>query len=88
LEWVQIGQQAGATIDLNASILRSTNVFLSGTGLGSLPEDETRKHIADLLAELTGGRLKLDAVEKFHLRDVEKNWNQNTDNRLVFCPWD
>jgi len=88
LEWVQIGQLAGATFELRADILRSTNVIITGTGFGPLSDDETRKHIADLLAELTSGKLKYDGVEKTHLRDLEKTWTKKTDNRIVVCPWD
>jgi len=86
LEWVQIGNLAGATMELAAGILRSRNIYLSGSGIGSLTTEDMHKHIADLLVELTSGHLKLDVVENVPLKDIEKIWNQKTERRVVFNP--
>eukprot|EP01112_Ceratiomyxa_fruticulosa_P011609 TRINITY_DN3162_c0_g1_i2.p1 TRINITY_DN3162_c0_g1~~TRINITY_DN3162_c0_g1_i2.p1 ORF type:complete len:322 (-),score=71.99 TRINITY_DN3162_c0_g1_i2:63-1028(-) len=87
LEWVQIGNMAGATFEFPAGALRSNNIIFYGSGLGSVSPDEMRKQFSRMVLEIGPGKITHN-VETQSLKDIEKVWelNMNADNRIVFTP--
>lgn len=73
---------------LSSSILRSTDIQISGSGTGSWTPAEMKLLIHEILPEMfqlaADGKLKCDTVSVM-INDVEKAWNMNIDSgkRLV-----
>ena len=73
---------------LSSSILRSTDIQISGSGLGSWTPAEMKLLIHEILPEMfqlaADDQLKCDTVSVM-INDVEKAWNMNIDSgkRLV-----
>lgn len=86
--YITIGGMTSDTITLSSSILRSTDIQLSGSGIGSWSKDETRSLITKILPEMfqlaASGHLKVD-IEEVDLKDIEEAWQAHTRNgvRLV-----
>ena len=86
--FVTVGGMAGDTITLSSSILRSTDIQLSGSGLGSWSREEVQSLIAEILPEMfrlaAEGKLLIDTVS-IPLQDIESGWNKAIDGgkRLV-----
>jgi NADPH2:quinone reductase len=86
LRFIQIGDSAGKSISLPASVLRSSGLELLGSGFGSASLDQIRIAIADFF--------NLAAAQPFHfnvktapLSEVETLWNApEQGTRLVFQP--
>jgi len=76
--YVSVGSVTGDTIQLSAAILRSVNLQLSGSGLGSWTKDDVSKLFAEILPEMfqlaAAGKLKIETA-KISLRDIETLWN-------------
>ena len=81
---VNIGSMSGGEISLPAAALRSSDLMLMGSGIGSVP-------LAGLLAAINGvmqavvpGKLKIE-TEAVPLAKVEEYWNKdNGRSRVVF----
>lgn len=88
VRFVTVGGMAGDHIQLSSGILRSADITLIGSGIGSLPEALMQKLFKDILPEMfllaADGKLKIDTVTA-PLKDIEKAWNQRIDSgkRLV-----
>ncbi|MFT3702729.1 MAG: zinc-binding alcohol dehydrogenase family protein [Agriterribacter sp.] len=86
--FVSIGAVTGDSIQLSAEILRSTDLHLSGSGLGSWTKDEMKKLFTEILPEIfqlaADKKLKVDTVE-VNLQDIEKLWEMEIQDgkRLV-----
>jgi NADPH:quinone reductase-like Zn-dependent oxidoreductase len=82
---VQIGASAGATASLSPSALRSSDLTVVGSGLGSVPSIELIQSIGELLAAAPQLKLRVAAksVPLSHVSDV---WTQTSDGRIVFVP--
>jgi NADPH2:quinone reductase len=86
LRFIQIGDSAGKSISLSASVLRSSGLELLGSGFGSASLDQIRIAISEFF--------KLAAAQPFHfnfktapLSEVEALWNTpEQGTRLVFQP--
>ncbi len=76
--FVTIGGMTGDTIILSSSILRSTDIQLSGSGLGSWSRAEVKQLITEMLPEMfqlaAAGALKIDTLT-MPLQDIEKAWD-------------
>lgn len=84
LDWVQIGQMAGATINFPASVLRLANFYVSGSGLGSVSPPEFRSELGELVKKLASGDFVAE-IDANDLSDVERVWTSKTDKgRPVF----
>lgn len=61
-------------------ILRSVDLEISGSGLGSLPREAFQKLFTELLPEVfelaAKGKIVMDTVT-IGLKDIETAWNQN-----------
>lgn len=86
--FITVGGMAGDTITLSSSILRSTDIQLSGSGLGSWSREDVKSLIAEILPEMfrlaAEGKLTIETVN-LPLQDIEKAWNMTLDGgkRLV-----
>ncbi|MBE7170602.1 MAG: zinc-binding alcohol dehydrogenase family protein [Williamsia sp.] len=85
---VSIGSVTGDKIQLSAEILRSVNLQLSGSGLGSWTREEVQKLFTEILPEMfelaAAGKLIIETV-KVNLKDIEKLWEEEVPagKRLV-----
>jgi NADPH:quinone reductase-like Zn-dependent oxidoreductase len=83
----EIGQMAGPTITLSASVLRNSGLVISGSGLGSAQIERFRDVMPQLIAEAATGTLRIE-TEAVPLAEIEVAWQRQTpDNRrLVVLP--
>lgn len=88
IRFVSVGSMLGDTITLPSSILRSTDIHITGSGIGSWKEEELELFISKILPEAfqlaADGLLKIETTEA-PLKDIEKVWNKHFDGgkRLV-----
>lgn len=86
--FVSIGSMSGDIIQLSAQILRSVDLQLSGSGLGSWTKEEVKLLFLEILPEMfllaSQNELKVN-IEKVNLADIEKMWNAEVPDgkRLV-----
>ncbi|MDN5289438.1 MAG: zinc-binding alcohol dehydrogenase family protein [Mucilaginibacter sp.] len=86
--FVSIGSMTGDLIQLSAANMRSVNLQLTGSGLGSWSKDEVRKLFAEILPEMfqlaADGKLKVKTTE-VKLADIADLWNLDVPDgqRLV-----
>ncbi|WP_430460369.1 quinone oxidoreductase family protein [Thalassolituus sp. LLYu03] len=82
LRFVNIGSLAGADIALNAGILRSKNLMLSGSGLGSVSNAQLMQAIADVMQWAVPAGLSI-ATRAMPLSEVTQAWHYQGPERLV-----
>ena len=86
--FVSVGSVTGDLIQLSAANLRSVDLQLSGSGLGSWTKSQVRTLFAEILPEMfqlaADGKLKIETVN-VALRDLEKLWDADVPDgkRLV-----
>ena len=86
--FVSVGSVTGDLIQLSAANLRSVDLQLSGSGLGSWTKSQVRALFAEILPEMfqlaAGGKLKIGTIT-VGLRDIEKLWDADVPDgkRLV-----
>lgn len=86
--YVTVGAMLGDTINLSSSILRGTDIQISGSGLGSWTHTEIKMLIAEILPEMfdlaADGKLKIETV-KVNLKGIQEVWDMNIEGgkRLV-----
>jgi len=86
--FVSIGAITGDKIQLSAEILRSVDLQLSGSGLGSWTKDEMQKLFSEIIPEIfqlaADNKLKVETVN-VNLEDIEKLWDMEVPDgkRLV-----
>lgn len=86
VRYIQIGNSAGMTISLSASILRSSGLELLGSGFGSASFDQIRQAIASFFDVAVTHPFQF-RTKAASLRDVEALWNSGEEGvRLVFQP--
>ncbi|GLZ42182.1 zinc-binding alcohol dehydrogenase family protein [Actinokineospora sp. NBRC 105648] len=83
---VQVGDLAGATVELPAAALRSARVTLSGSG-GFAPHEVRLKAFGKLCRFAAAGAIKI-AVEEVPLAEVEQAWQRGDRDgrRQVLIP--
>ncbi|MBS7253903.1 quinone oxidoreductase family protein [Flavobacterium branchiicola] len=88
VRYVNIGGMAGDSIQLSAGILRSVDLQLSGSGLGSWSKQEVKVLFSEILPEMfllaAQNKLKVN-IEEVPLVDIEEMWNKEVSDgkRLV-----
>jgi NADPH:quinone reductase-like Zn-dependent oxidoreductase len=82
---IEIGAIAGPTISLPGAALRSSGIEIYGSGGGSVPRHAIAEAIPEILERAARGELKLE-TKRVPLADVETEWNQKEDRRVVFVP--
>ena len=81
---VEVGSSAGQTIGLSASVLRSVDLTLMGSGFGSVPLDQIMNAIPTLFSLAAEGHLSV-AIESVPLAQVEEAWSTaEKGKRIVF----
>ena len=86
--YVSIGAMSGDIIQLSSQILRSIDLRLSGSGLGSWTKDEVNLLFHEILPEIfqlaAAGKLKIEVIT-VALKDIEQLWETDPGNgkRLV-----
>lgn len=87
LTWIHLGSMAGESAVLPGALLRSANLRLVGSGLGSVPQQEILMELPALVREIARGSLRID-VRAVPLRDVEQVWNAapHAGERIVLVP--
>ena len=86
--YVTIGGMAGDNIQLSSGILRSVNLQLSGSGLGSWGKEEVKLLFSEILPEMfllaAQNQLKVN-IETVSLADIEEAWAREVSDgkRLV-----
>jgi NADPH:quinone reductase-like Zn-dependent oxidoreductase len=86
--FVSVGSVTGDLIQLSAATLRSVDLQLSGSGLGSWTKSQVRTLFSEILPEMfqlaADGKLKIGTVN-VALRDIEKMWDMDVPDgkRLV-----
>ncbi|OXA88373.1 quinone oxidoreductase family protein [Flavobacterium hercynium] len=88
VRFVTIGAMAGESIELSSGTLRSTNLQLLGSGLGSWTKEEVKLLFLEILPEIfaLAAQNKLQVnVEEVVLADIEKAWDLEVSDgkRLV-----
>ncbi|PTS98003.1 alcohol dehydrogenase [Pedobacter sp. HMWF019] len=86
--FVSVGSMAGDLIQLSAATLRSVDLQLTGSGLGSWPKEQVRKLFSEVLPEMfqlsSEGKLKVQTVAH-RLDDISTLWDLDVSDgkRLV-----
>ncbi len=86
--FVSVGSMTGDIIQLSAANLRSTDLQITGSGLGSWTKDQVRKLFTEILPEMfqlaAEGSLIIETTE-LRLKDIAALWNLDLPNgrRLV-----
>lgn len=86
--FITVGAVSGDAITLSSSILRSTDIQLSGSGLGTWSREEVKVLISEILPDMfelaAAGKLKMETVT-VSLKDIEKVWDMSVEGgkRLV-----
>lgn len=82
VRFVNIGSMAGMTLPLSAGALRSTDLTLMGSGLGSVSKAELVEVVGQLLAAVEPAGLQVDAVA-IPASQVAEVWQNTTMQRQV-----
>ena len=81
---VTVGDMAGHNIALNSGDLRSADIELLGSGLGTfLPKDLmefSTKILPEMFALAAAGKLKIE-IQKERLENIESAWNNEVDGK-------
>lgn len=76
--FVSVGSVTGDKIQLSAANLRSVNLQLSGSGLGSWTKQDVRKLFVEILPEMFAlaaeGKLKIETIS-VSLKNIDALWN-------------
>jgi hypothetical protein len=78
VSYVSVGSMAGDTIQLSSAVLRSVDLKLTGSGIGSWPQEHTKRIFTKILPEAlqlaADGKLKLETVTG-NIADITDLWN-------------
>jgi NADPH:quinone reductase-like Zn-dependent oxidoreductase len=87
LSWIQIGAQAGPTIELPSAVLRPANLCVMGSGQGSIGAAGMLEELPALAAAISDGVIHIHA-ETVPLSEVGAVWTEvmPPDKRIVFAP--
>jgi len=76
--FVSVGSMSGDTILLSSQILRSVNLQLSGSGMGSWTPDEMKSLMTVIIPEMfqlaVEGKLRVETI-RMALKDIDQIWN-------------
>ncbi|MCR8557353.1 zinc-binding dehydrogenase [Mucilaginibacter sp. BJC16-A38] len=88
VRFVTVGGMAGEEIILPSSILRSSDIEILGSGLGSIAAEDMQKIFSEVIPEMfqlaAEGKLKMDTIT-VALQEIEQAWNMDVagGTRLV-----
>lgn len=75
LRWIQIGQMAGPTIQCSAVILRSQNIEIIGSGIGSISPKEFLQSLEQMIPMIIQQQSNI-SVKTIPLKDIENKWKE------------
>jgi len=83
---ITIGEMAGTQISMASGVLRSTDIKILGSGIGSLSAKKMKEYQKKIMPKrfklAAEGKLKID-TETVELKDIEKAWSKRTNKRIV-----
>ncbi len=88
VKFVSVGEMANQTINLPSGILRSSQIELLGSGIGSIAQQDIDNYLQNVLPSVyklhAEGKLVID-IETAYLKDIESIWDtkENPGKRLV-----
>ncbi|WP_183575451.1 quinone oxidoreductase family protein [Mucilaginibacter sp. X5P1] len=88
VRYVTVGAMAGDKISLSSGTLRSSDIEISGSGLGSVNADDMKRLFTEMVPEMfqlaAAGKLKVE-TETLDLKDIETAWDKEipSGKRLV-----
>jgi NADPH:quinone reductase-like Zn-dependent oxidoreductase len=88
VRYVTVGAMAGDKISLSSGTLRSSDIEISGSGLGSVNADDMKRLFTEMVPEMfqlaADGKLKIE-TETLDLKDIETAWDKEipSGKRLV-----
>jgi len=82
IAYVEIGESAGATAAIPATLLRSTAITVSGSGAGSSDIAKILQQIPVFMQRIASGEVVVPIVT-YPLRDVAAAWQDTTSGRRV-----
>lgn len=87
LTWIHIGSMAGEGAVIPGAFLRSANLQIVGSGLGSVSGRDILTELPALAKEIARGTFRID-VKAMPLRNVEQAWSEaaHISERIVFTP--
>lgn len=86
LSWIQIGAQAGASIELPSAVLRQANLCVMGSGQGSIGVAAMLEELPKLAARISDGTIDVE-VETVPLSRIGGVWEEPAvEKRIVFIP--
>ena len=91
IRYVQVGSMAGTTLTLDAAVLRSIGITISGVGIGGVPDDVWHRArteaLTKLLSMVDAGELRLHTLRR-PLADIETVWSEKSPSgtRVVVTP--
>ena len=85
LTWIQIGSMAGELAPIPSVALRAARLQIIGSGIGSVSPRDFMAELPELAATLTGNTFDVRA-RAVPLADINREWNTETSDRLVFLP--
>lgn len=86
--YVSVGSMAGDKIQLSAEVLRSVDLHLTGSGMGSWTKEQIKVLLTEILPEMlqlaADGKL-VAGVQTISIKEIEKIWDMNIEDgkRLV-----
>lgn len=83
VRYCQIGALAGRNISLDAALLRSSNIQISGSGAGSIDPAALLRELPKLLELAANGVINID-VKQIPLSSISQEWD--SPERLVVLP--
>ncbi|AKS32437.1 quinone oxidoreductase family protein [Mycolicibacterium goodii] len=89
--YVQVGSMAGATVTLDAAVLRAAGITATGVGLGSVPpqvwQQANTEALPKLLSMAAAGEIELRTQAR-PLSDIERIWTESAPSgtRVVVTP--
>ena len=83
-QYIQIGDLAGREIPLHSKVIRSRNLIMTGSGVGSWRIDQLREELPALLE--TMGSLPHHKLNVIPLSQIEKAWKKESIDRTIFVP--
>lgn len=79
IRFVTVGEMAGASLSLASGVLRSTQIELLGSGIGSISREEINRYFKEELPVMfrlaASGQLKID-IETAGIEAIEQIWEQ------------
>lgn len=86
LKIVTVGDMAGKTITLDSATLRSSDIQILGSGLGSLSKQDIEEFDKEILPEMfqlaAKGKLKIE-VTTYPLENIQEAWNSSEKGKRV-----